>query len=527
MLGSPRSRAAWLVPLAIALHVVVVVVNAWTDDDMWITLRAVDNFVRGYGLGWNGYERVQAFTHPLWMLLLSACYFVTREGYFTTLALSLACTFAILPIAKRHWSDDPERVLVLSVLLVSSMAFVDYSTSGLENPLTHVLATLFVLGLFRIERGEELTARRFITLVLLAALGYVNRADTALLYAPTLAWLTWRGWRTGLRRRVLLRAWLVGMSPAIAWTAFAIVYFGFPVPNTAYAKLAGGHYHPPFIHPHAWRYFEVTWEWDPVTHVAIGLALLAGGFLAFRRARWAASLTLLGTALLVFYAARIGGDYMAGRLFALPYLLASLTLVELLPLAGAACWGVLAFALGLAMPRSTIRSNLDDGDPRTQGEVIDDHRLHHAFSSLWRVVQRKAWDIGRARGASPDPLLETQVWGAGATGYFGYILGPHQRVVDYHALSDALLARVPSKNPHLGWGRGHLLHDVPAGYLESVETAQNRIVDPSLHLYYEKLLLVTTGPLFTRERFAAIWGLNTGKYAYLVDEYEARRPRTR
>ena len=53
-------RAVLLRRLAIALFVVVVVVvvvmNAWADDDVWITTRAVDNFVRGYGLGWSSYE---------------------------------------------------------------------------------------------------------------------------------------------------------------------------------------------------------------------------------------------------------------------------------------------------------------------------------------------------------------------------------------------------------------------------------------------------------------------------------------
>ncbi len=41
------------------------------SDDAYITLRTVDNFINGYGLTWNISERVQAYTHPLWMFLLS------------------------------------------------------------------------------------------------------------------------------------------------------------------------------------------------------------------------------------------------------------------------------------------------------------------------------------------------------------------------------------------------------------------------------------------------------------------------
>ena len=64
--------ARWVaVPLLIT-YLVLVVSNAWLSDDAYITFRTVDNVVNGYGLTWNVVERVQAYTHPLWMLLLSA-----------------------------------------------------------------------------------------------------------------------------------------------------------------------------------------------------------------------------------------------------------------------------------------------------------------------------------------------------------------------------------------------------------------------------------------------------------------------
>jgi hypothetical protein len=68
---------------------VIVVVNAWMADDAFITLRTVDNFVAGHGLTWNVQERVQAYTHPLWMFLLSLLYVFTREPYFTGIFLGL------------------------------------------------------------------------------------------------------------------------------------------------------------------------------------------------------------------------------------------------------------------------------------------------------------------------------------------------------------------------------------------------------------------------------------------------------
>ena len=64
-------------PLIVLLVVFVYVwlVNAWICDDAYITFRTVDNFINGYGLTWNPGERVQAYTHPLCMFIVSFFYF--------------------------------------------------------------------------------------------------------------------------------------------------------------------------------------------------------------------------------------------------------------------------------------------------------------------------------------------------------------------------------------------------------------------------------------------------------------------
>jgi arabinofuranosyltransferase len=54
--------------------------TAWICDDAYITMRTADNFVNGYGLTWNVSERVQAYTHPLWLFLISGIYFPTRDA---------------------------------------------------------------------------------------------------------------------------------------------------------------------------------------------------------------------------------------------------------------------------------------------------------------------------------------------------------------------------------------------------------------------------------------------------------------
>ena len=73
-----RKILQFLILLLFVTYIFLLVKTAWLSDDAYITFRTIDNFVNGYGLRWNIAERVQSFTHPLWLLLLSGIYFFSR-----------------------------------------------------------------------------------------------------------------------------------------------------------------------------------------------------------------------------------------------------------------------------------------------------------------------------------------------------------------------------------------------------------------------------------------------------------------
>ena len=60
----------------VVIFFIVVIRNAWISDDAYISFRAIENLVAGYGFNFNPFVRVQVFTHPLWALLISAIYFI-------------------------------------------------------------------------------------------------------------------------------------------------------------------------------------------------------------------------------------------------------------------------------------------------------------------------------------------------------------------------------------------------------------------------------------------------------------------
>ena len=96
--------------------------------------------------------------------------------------------------------------MIALLALTLSNAYVDYSTSGLENPLTHLLWVAFLALFWRLPSSP----RKLFLLSFVAALGVVKWMDTGLLYLPILMaefFLTPATWR----RRVLLSA--AGMAP--------------------------------------------------------------------------------------------------------------------------------------------------------------------------------------------------------------------------------------------------------------------------------------------------------------------------
>ena len=125
-----------------------------------------------------------------------------------------------------------------------------------------------------------------------------------------------------------------------------------------------------------------------------------------------------------------------------------------------------------------------------------------------------------ARGVSDGPSQQRVDAGdhLDRRGVQRFYAGPEVHIVDALALTDPLLARLP---PYYQkeWTAGHLERLVPDGYIETQLSGRNELVDPKLNAYYDKLALVTRGPLFSRDwtRMGEIWRFNTGQYDDLID----------
>ena len=500
-----NSQPAAVTTLLCFVFLALLLRTAWLSDDGLITLRTVLNLTHGYGLTFNIAERVQTYTHPLWMLMLTGAYLVVGNVYYAAIGLSVSVSLFVFWLTLRQTATSAQVWIVAAVLL-SSRAFVDFSTSGLENPLSNLLLVAFV-GL--VIRSVEAPPARLTGLWMVASLLYLTRPDNVLLVAPALVWLTARAgsWKLAARQT------FTGLLPAAVWTAFSVIYYGFPFPNTAYAKLGTG-IDRSELAQQGWLYLLDSIDRDPVTLVAILFAVTMG--LACRGpARWIAAGVLIDLA----YVVSIGGDFMSGRFLALPLVAAVLILSRAVPFERARALTAASLLAVVGLTSAQIPLLSDSRVDRTNSEaprgIVDERAFRFRTNSLVlanrQSFPRHEWPAS-ARLPVPMSVMDT----CGGMGHQG-LWGPMTHLLDKCALADPLLARLPAIFDH-EWRIGHFQRMIPEGYRESLEQGANRLADTGLWPLYDDLRLITRAPrLLSRARLAAIWRVNTGGNQRSID----------
>lgn len=301
--------------------------RAWVADDAFITFRHVFNCLAGHGPVFNIGERVQGFTHPLWFMILlagGACF----DVYGVAVAAGLVCTaIVVLGLAwyMRRQPFPAIQLCAVMAVLLSSRTFVEFQTSGLESSLTNALVVILfggVLASLPVE-GEQPTSEPkqnaapplpLPVVVLLCVLLVMNRPDQVTLCGPIGVW--------AFVQLIMARRWRLwilsaaAVAPAIAWYGFATIYYGTPLPNTAYAKMAL----PASIAKlKGILYLRDYAGYEPAQALLASLCLLGATFWAVhliaRRKPGAgiAACLVLGLWLQLACVVREGGDFMRGR----------------------------------------------------------------------------------------------------------------------------------------------------------------------------------------------------------------------
>lgn len=229
------SGALWgLIPA-----VIVFLAHAWIYadffiDDAFISLRYVQQWLAGNGLVYNIGDRVEGYSNFLWIVLMGAAGALGMDLIFASrlwgIGLSLATLALVFWVVRRMAFP-----LFSPLLLALSAPFAMWAVGGLENPLFMFLALAGSLLFWREEeRGKGWTSSLCWGLLALTRPDGLLFGGVAFLYrVGRLVQL--RQWprRHDYLRGVVLAAIVL---PHLLWR---LGYYGYPLPNTIYAKSLG------------------------------------------------------------------------------------------------------------------------------------------------------------------------------------------------------------------------------------------------------------------------------------------------
>jgi hypothetical protein len=274
-------------------------------DDAYISFRYSANWAAGNGLVFNPGEYVMGYSNFLWVVLIGVAEWLGIPAPTAAPVLGIALGWALLVLVylQLHVAFGSAAALSGGLLLATSGTFALWLGGGLEGPLFGLLLTASVVLALRLDASRA-DHRRFGVLGLLLGLAAITRPE-GVFYGLGLGFVLW------LRRPDRARATRVALALAVclaifgAFTGWAAVYYGDPLPNPYYTK----------YHPLSWdvlvRGGQISW-WFVAAYGGMPLVVVvAWAALCGRRWDSAGWLPLAISGAFVAFFIRVGGDGQA------------------------------------------------------------------------------------------------------------------------------------------------------------------------------------------------------------------------
>jgi len=220
-------------------------------DDADIFLNYARRLANGEGFVFNsGGEKVEGFTSMLWVLICSLFYHLSAHpqfllSLFTLLLTTLSVTLAYQELRKDlRQSATPEfqkyfPFIFCGYIVCISPSFITWSVLSLmENALWNFLFISTIILLLNNISDKQPTRQSRVLLLLLAPLLILCRPEAmawVIFFAAALALI----YRNKGRSLLFPLAFLAtAILATIVIVRFRIHYFGYPLPNTYYAKVS-------------------------------------------------------------------------------------------------------------------------------------------------------------------------------------------------------------------------------------------------------------------------------------------------
>jgi arabinofuranosyltransferase len=416
-------------------------------DDAFIALRYAKNLSEHHELAYNLGQRVEGFTSPLWVLLISAAGFLGLDLSGVTRLLGAGAAVLTFWALGQFWDELEPRarrlVLAPAAALAMSAPFAAWILGGLETPL---FVALFTLGLSRIAReARQPQLRSSLQAGLCVALCTLCRPEgaTLIVIGSVVIGLPSDRWPEKRWRRLLV--WFLPIAFLVGgYELFRLSYYGYPLPNTFYVKTSG---------EGLWQrglgylgFAGSEFGWLVVGACALSFAYSSISALLSRDEHWSRSsrvlvlCTSVAVGIHLLYVARVGGDFLDLYRFLTPLLPAAFCIAThaayrlFLPTAGPTRWVVPVVGLCLLL----IHGKSQLAMARDASQVASSSRAALRLEPLgWTRLYARRWrGIGRWLARIRTEGDSTAVGAAGAIPFHSEL--PN---LDLFGLNDLEIAR--------------------------------------------------------------------------------------
>ncbi|MCR5107727.1 MAG: hypothetical protein K6B28_06150 [Lachnospiraceae bacterium] len=512
--------------ISIVVFTAVIVLLAWQSDDAYHAYIMAKNLVDGNGFVYNVGERASASSCPLFTLIVAFGYLIIRNMFLVSLLICVIFSTTAYSIVVNTFCHTVKQVIITFIVFVSSVSFISYTTSGLENCLLFLLAVLFLKLLLN---NEVYDRKKLFIMGILISLIAMTRMDAVLMFVPAILYIyLFKRERVSFPKAVLIG--FLSLLPFILWEVFSVFYYGFPFPNTAYVKLGTDIPLPEYLY-RGFQYLFITTICDlPVIMVPCFALIL---IIAVKDIRYIS----VGAGILLYfvYIIYIGGDFMLGRHFTVMFFMSVILLLDIFDnrsineIKRKKYEKIYMIAVFLTVLFSCTTHVITDQflyGNRYGSNIADERAGYFKYTSLFNnavsyvktgeMCIRDAWneegiDDYRSKGITSGLLRSIP----GISVYYN----ADMYLSDLYALGDPFLSKLPAVRED-NWRIGHMWREEPEGYGESIIYGGNRLENESLKQYYDVILLITRGDLFDKDRIKAVIDINTGKYDHLIEEYK-------
>lgn len=418
------------------------------QDDSYISFRFVKNFVEGKGLVFNPGERVEGYTNLLWVLILSVFYAMKMNiesiSQYLSLGFSILVLFQIFKISSlvEFKGENNKGKTVQSsylfnfipvVLMVLTGAFNFWAISGME---TGMFIAFVLAGIFYYIKNKNSGAPNYLFSIYIF-LASLTRPEGLYFFGLIILHkviISIREHKAGFIKDIFSKNNLITYAAYIIPTAllmlFRLSYYGYPFPNTAYAKtgfsityLTAG-----------WTYFKNFFEAYMLYGVVFALPL----FLFKKKENFfEVSLMYLLTIFYSIYIIIVGGDVLKQFRFFLPvlpliYILFGKFLEDVALRMKSKGSGSIKTGLAIALGVSIILGiiNYNNQKEAIKKDVETENGLVEKMKSAGLWFKNKQTQLGR-----PLVLAATTI---GAVSYFSDVI-----VIDNLGLTDETIAHKP------------------------------------------------------------------------------------